>query len=71
MSLKASITMMRGFMPTGLVNKSVMTDEVGAYLNTFLSQTHSNRRGGGGAGSTDIEKQAAETFNPHEHGNKA
>jgi len=48
MSLKASITMMRGFMPTGLVNKSVMTDEVGAYLNTFLSQTHSNRRGGGG-----------------------
>lgn len=43
--------------------------EIGAHLNTFLSQTHSNRRGG--SGSTDTENNAAETFKPHEHGNKA
>lgn len=43
--------------------------EIGAHLNTFLGQTHSNRRGG--SGSTDTETNAAETFRPHEHGNKA
>ena len=39
MSLKAFITMMRGFMPTGVVNKSVMTDEViDLYLAPWSSE---------------------------------
>jgi len=39
MSLKAFIAMMRGFMPTGVVNKSVMTDEViDLYLTPWSSE---------------------------------